>query len=119
MLPVYSVTHPAGLYPLTLSPKGGEGINAKGKRRRFKPNRRGRRGKLFKDWCRRRIDKTMGCTIRSAVQLIEHRFGIAQVGGVETLGEPIVDLGEGRARLVALALGGQQPRETRHRTQLP
>jgi hypothetical protein len=34
------------------------------------------------------------------VQLIEQRPGVLQVGGVEALGEPVVDLREHRARLI-------------------
>ena len=37
-------------------------------------------------------------------QLVEQRLGVLQVGGVEALGEPVVDFGEHRARFVALAL---------------
>jgi hypothetical protein len=39
-------------------------------------------------------------------QFVEQRVGVLQVGGVEAFGEPVVDLGEHRARLVALALLG-------------
>jgi hypothetical protein len=37
-------------------------------------------------------------------QFVEQRLGFLEVGGVEALGEPVVDLGEHRARFVALAL---------------
>src|ERR1700732_2042483 len=37
---------------------------------------------------------------RLRVYLVEQRLGVFQVGSVETLGEPAVDLGEHRARLV-------------------
>src|SRR5712664_1982740 len=37
-------------------------------------------------------------------QLVEHRFSVLEVGGVEALGEPAVDVAEHRARLVATAL---------------
>jgi len=36
-------------------------------------------------------------------QLVEQGLGVLQVGGVETLGEPVVDVGQHRARLVATA----------------
>ncbi len=49
----------------------------------------------------------------------EQRFGVFQIRRVETLGEPVVDFGEHRARLVALALLHQQARETCGRAQLP
>ena len=39
--------------------------------------------------------------VLSAVQFIEQRFSVLQVGGVEALGEPAVDVGEHRARFVA------------------
>src|SRR6266849_3548014 len=45
-------------------------------------------------------------------QLVEQRLGISQVGGVEAFGEPAVDFGEHRARLVATTLLCEQPRET-------
>ena len=54
---------------------------------------------------------------RLASQFIEQRLGVLQVGGVEALGEPAVDFGEHRARLVAAALRREQPRETRRRAQ--
>ena len=56
--------------------------------------------------------------LRSNAQLVEQRPGVFQVGGVEALGEPAVDLGERRARLVATALLRQQTGETRRRVQL-
>jgi hypothetical protein len=34
----------------------------------------------------------------------KQRLGVFQVGGVKALGEPVVDFGEYRARLLALAL---------------
>ena len=40
-------------------------------------------------------------------KLIEQRLGVLQVGGVEALGEPVVDLGEHRARLVTAIVLGQ------------
>ena len=39
-----------------------------------------------------------------------------EVGGVEAFGEPAVDFGEHRARLVAMALRREQPRQTHRRT---
>ena len=40
--------------------------------------------------------------IRLLAQFVEQRLGVFQVGGLEALGEPVVDVGENRARLVAL-----------------
>jgi hypothetical protein len=40
-------------------------------------------------------------------QLVEQRLRIFQIGGVEALGKPVVDVGEHRARLVATALLGE------------
>ena len=37
----------------------------------------------------------------SVIQLVEQHLGVLQVGGVEALGEPVVDLGERRARFLA------------------
>ncbi len=34
-------------------------------------------------------------------QFVEQRLGVFQIGGVEALGEPVVDFGEHRARFVA------------------
>jgi hypothetical protein len=53
------------------------------------------------------------------VKLVEQGPGIFQVGGIETLREPVVDFGQHRARLITLALLRQQARETRRRAQLP
>src|ERR1039458_4082103 len=52
------------------------------------------------------------------VQLIEDRLGVFQVGGVEAFGELVVDPGEHRASLVALALLVEHPGEARRGTQL-
>ena len=62
----------------------------------------------------RRISrKTCGprdCRLRTlrnfmlSAQLVEQRLGVFQVGGVEAFGEPVVDFGEHRARLVATTL---------------
>src|SRR5215831_7095691 len=42
-------------------------------------------------------------TSLSGAQLIEQRFGVFQVGGVEALGEPVVDLSEYVMRFLAAA----------------
>jgi len=44
-------------------------------------------------------------------QLVEQRLGLFQVGSVEALGEPAVDVGEHRARFVTAILRRKQPRE--------
>jgi hypothetical protein len=44
-------------------------------------------------------------------------LGIFQIARVKALGEPAVELGEHRARFVALALSGEQSRETHRRAQ--
>ena len=54
-----------------------------------------------------------------ASQFVEQSLGVLQVGGVEALGEPAVDLGEHRTRFVATALLLEQPREVRGRAQFP
>ena len=48
-----------------------------------------------------------------AAQLVEQRLSVVQVGGIEALGEPVVNLGEHRARLVAAAGITEQSREVR------
>src|SRR6266851_3093517 len=53
------------------------------------------------------------------VELVEEGLGVLQVGGIEALGEPVVDVGEHRARLVAMVLPREQPSETHRRAQLP
>src|SRR2546430_6741374 len=50
--------------------------------------------------------------------LDEQRLGILQVGGVEALGEPTIDVGEHRARLAAAILFGEQLAEASRRAQL-
>ena len=45
-------------------------------------------------------------------QLIEQRLGVLQVGGVEALGEAVVDVGEQRTCLVKTILLREQARET-------
>jgi hypothetical protein len=53
----------------------------------------------------------------SAAQFVEQRLGVFQIGGVEALGEPVVDLGEHRAGLVATTSEIEQPSEAGGRTQ--
>ena len=43
----------------------------------------------------------------SRTQFVEQRLGVLQIGSVEALGEPVVDLGEHRARLVTAIVLGQ------------
>ena len=62
--------------------------------------------------------KSYGCGCFWGTQLIEQVLGIRQVGGVETLGEPVVDFRENHARFVAAAGIAQQAREARSRAQL-
>jgi hypothetical protein len=38
------------------------------------------------------------------IEFVKQRLGVFEVGGIEALGEPVVDLGEHRARLVAITL---------------
>ena len=52
-------------------------------------------------------------------QFLEQSLCVFQVGGIEAFGEPVVDGGEHRARLVATALLVEQPRETHRCAQLP
>src|SRR5262249_61061718 len=56
---------------------------------------------------------------RRAAQLVEQCPGLLQVGGVETLGEPVVDAAERRARFVAATGAAQQAREASGCAQLP
>src|SRR5271168_3555622 len=44
-------------------------------------------------------------------EFVQQRLRVLQVGGVEALGKTVVDLGEHRAGLVALALHREQPGE--------
>src|SRR5262249_16110836 len=44
-------------------------------------------------------------------QFVEQRFGVLEVGGVDALGEPVVDFGEHHARFVAASSVAQQSRE--------
>src|SRR5215472_5178426 len=55
----------------------------------------------------------------SYAQLLEQRLGVLQVGGVEALGEPVVDVGEHLAPLVAAIRITQQPAEAGRCTQFP
>jgi hypothetical protein len=43
-------------------------------------------------------------------QLLQQRLGILQVGGVEALGEPSIDLGEHRTRLIGGRFAGSWSR---------
>ena len=58
------------------------------------------------------------CTSSSGAQLVQQRLGVLQIGGVEAFGEPVVDLGDHRARLVAPIGVAHEPRETGRLTQL-
>ena len=67
-----------------------------------------------------RLRPSQPCSDRILVaKFIEQCFRVFQVGGVEALGEPVVDFREHRARLVAITLLVEQPRETRRRAQFP
>ncbi len=55
----------------------------------------------------------------AGAQLVEQRLGVLQIACVESLGEPAVDFGERRARLVATTLLCEKPREARRRAQFP
>ena len=55
----------------------------------------------------------------SVAQLAEQRLGVLQVGGVEALGEPVVNVGEHHARFVAASSVAQQSREASSCAQLP
>src|ERR1035437_5439111 len=48
-----------------------------------------------------------------STQFVEQGFGVLQVGGVEALGEPVVDLGEHCARLAAAILTLEKAGEAR------
>jgi hypothetical protein len=52
-------------------------------------------------------------------QVVEEGFGGFEVGGVETFGEPVVDVGEHRARFVATALQREQASEAGGGAQFP
>jgi hypothetical protein len=51
-------------------------------------------------------------------QLVEQSLGVFEVGGVEAFGEPTVDCGEHRPRLLATTLRHEQSREADSRTQI-
>jgi hypothetical protein len=51
------------------------------------------------------------------LQLLQQRLGVLEIGGIEAFGEPIVDFGEHRARLIAATLLRKQPREAHCRSQ--
>ena len=65
------------------------------------------------------MNSAYGPNERLCAQPIEQRFRIFQIGGVEALGEPVVDFGEHSARFVAALLTSQQARETHGGAQLP
>ena len=46
------------------------------------------------------------------------RVGVFQIGGVEALGEPVVDLGEHRPRFIAAIGISQQSRQANRRAEL-
>src|SRR5262249_19130210 len=52
-------------------------------------------------------------------QLIEQGLGVLHICSVKALGEPVVDVGEHRARLVAAIGVAQQARETDRCAQFP
>jgi hypothetical protein len=49
--------------------------------------------------------------------LVEQRFCVFEISGVEARGEPAIDLGKHRARFIAAVPQWQQPREARRRAQ--
>jgi hypothetical protein len=55
--------------------------------------------------------------IRLFAELIEQRFGLDEVGGVEAFGEPVVDFREHRARFFAAIGTVQHSRERGRRAQ--
>ena len=52
-------------------------------------------------------------------QIVEQRLRVLQVGGVESLGEPVVNIGEHGARFVAAIGVAQQPGEAHGGAQFP
>jgi hypothetical protein len=48
-------------------------------------------------------------------QLVQQRLGVLEVGSVEALGEPVVDLGKHRVRLFAMPLFREEPCEANGR----
>jgi hypothetical protein len=65
-------------------------------------------------WRQLSISLTM---VRLRVEFLQQRLGVFQVGGVEALGEPVVGVGERRARLLAAAFLGEQSGEAHCRAQ--
>jgi hypothetical protein len=57
--------------------------------------------------------------LAKSFELFEPRLGVSEIRSVEALGEPVVDLGEHSASLVATIGLAQQPGETSRRAQLP
>ena len=55
----------------------------------------------------------------SRTQFVEQGLGVLQIGSVEALGEPVVDFGEHRARLIAAVGVAQQPRKAPTSSKLP
>ena len=55
----------------------------------------------------------------SVAQFVQQCLCVLQVGGVEALGEPVVDFGEHRARLITAASASKQTSEACGRPQLP
>ena len=58
-------------------------------------------------------------TFGLGAQLVEQHLRLLEVGGIETFGEPVVDVGRHHMRFVAAAGIAQQPREACSRTELP
>jgi len=52
-------------------------------------------------------------------KFVEEGLGVDKVGGVEALGEPVVDVGEHRAGFVSTTLRREQACETHRSPQLP
>ena len=55
--------------------------------------------------------------MRLSAQFVEQGLRVFEVGGIEALGEPTVDLDEHRARLVANFGVAEQPRQAHRRAQ--
>src|ERR1700736_6094802 len=58
-----------------------------------------------------------GAALRT--ELIEQDLGVLQVGGIESLSEPVVDVGEHCAGFITTAGIAKQPSKTHRRAQLP
>ena len=56
---------------------------------------------------------------RLTAQFVEQRLGLFQIGGIETFGEPVVDLGEHRVRLATTSFAVEQVCEAHRGAQLP